>query len=247
LGFTRPRNAILGTVYAGIVEQTGKDVVNFKVGDEVYGITGIHFGAYAEYIAVNAQSVITKKPANASFSEAAAIAFGGQTAIYFLDKTNISKISNLKILVYGATSSVGTSVVQIAKYYHLDITAVCSEKGKNLVLKLGATKVIDYKTEDFTKLHTKYDIIFDAVGKISKRKCSHLLSKEGMYLTVGGIEYAKEKREQLIFLNELFEKGNYDATIDKTYSIDEIVEAHRYVDTERKKGNVVVKIASTDR
>lgn len=241
-GFIRPKNSILGTVYAGIIEQIGEQVKDFKVGDEVYGLTGFKFGTYATYTTVNEQNVIIPKPKNATFEEAAAIAFGGQTAIYFLQKTKIAEIPNLNILVYGATSSVGTAVIQIAKYYQANITAVCSESGRGLAMSLGANKVIDYKTEDFTQLPNKYDIIFDAVGKISNRKCKNLIAKNGIFITVGGHEIAKETREQLLFLGELFENGKYNATIDRIYSIDEIVEAHAYVDTGRKKGNVVLKI-----
>ncbi|MFA9212612.1 MAG: NAD(P)-dependent alcohol dehydrogenase [Candidatus Methylacidiphilales bacterium] len=241
-GFIRPKNPILGTVYAGIIEQIGEQVKDFKVGDEVYGLTGFKFGTYATYITVNEQSVIIAKPKNATFEEAAAIAFGGQTAIYFLQKTKIAEIPNLNILVYGATSSVGTAVIQIAKYYQANITAVCSESGRGLAMSLGANKVMDYKTEDFTQLPNKYDIIFDAVGKISNRECKNIIAKNGIFVTVGGLEIAKETSEQLLFLREQFENGKYNATIDRIYSIDEIVEAHAYVDTGRKKGNVVLKI-----
>lgn len=241
-GFNKPRKSILGTVYSGVVEQVGSHVKDFKVGDEVYGLTGFNFGTYAEYITVKGNSVVTKKPFNATFEEAAAIPFGAQTAIYFLEKTNLFKKPNLKVLIYGATGAVGTSAIQIAKYYNAEVTTVCSDYNKEFVLNLGADRLIFYNKEDFTKSRIKYDVIFDAVGKISKRQCSHLLNSDGIFLTVGGMEYATEKKEQLEFVRDLFEKGKYKAIIDKVFTIDEIVEAHRYVDTCRKKGNVVLKI-----
>jgi NADPH:quinone reductase-like Zn-dependent oxidoreductase len=242
LGFSKPRKPILGTVFSGIVEQAGKNVSNFKIGDEVYGITGFEFGTYAEYIAVSEKSVVVKKPSNATFEEAAAICFGGQTAYYFLEKANISKKANLKVLVYGATGAVGTAAIQIAKYHHAEVTAVCSEQGKELVQELSADKIILYNKEDYTKTAEKYAIIFDAVGKITKKQCEHLLNHGGIFKSVEGLDMASEEIIQLEFLRELFEKGKYKATIDKVYSIDEIVAAHRYVDTGRKKGNVVIKI-----
>jgi len=243
LGFSKPRKPILGTVFSGIVEQLGKSVNNFKISDEVYGITGFKFGTYAEYIAVSDKSVVVKKPFNATFEEAAAICFGGHTAVYFLQKAKIAEKSNPKILIYGATGSVGAAAIQIAKYYNAEVTAVCSENGKELVKELGANHIILYTNEDFTKISEKFDIIFDAVGKISKKQCLHLLNNEGIFKSVEGFEVAAGRIEQLELLRELFEKGKYNATIDRTYSIDGIIDAHRYVDTGRKKGNVVLKVA----
>lgn len=243
LGFFKPRKPILGTVFSGIVEQVGKNKKDFKIGDEVFGITGFKFGTYAEYITLSDKSIVTKKPSNATFEEAAAIPFGGQTAIYFLGKAKISEKTNPKILIYGATGSVGTAAIQIAKNYNAEVTVVCSEKGQDLVKELGADNIILYNKEDFTKSLEKFDIVFDAVGKTSKKQCVHLINKGGYYMTVGGFEVAAERKEQLELLRELFEKGKYKATIDRTYSIDEIIDAHRYVDTGRKKGNVVLKVA----
>lgn len=243
LGFSKPRKPILGTVFSGIVEQVGKNVSNFKIGDEVYGITGFNFGTYAAYIAMSDKSVVVKKPSNATFEEAAAICFGGQTAYYFLEKAKVSKKANLKILVYGSTGAVGTAAIQIAKYHNAEVTAVCSEQGKELVKELGADKIILYNKEDYTKTAEKFDIIFDAVGKITKKQCGHLLNQGGIFKSVESFDMASEEIEQLNFLRELFEKGKYKATIDRTYSIDEVVAAHRYVDTGRKKGNVVLKIS----
>jgi len=242
-GWNKPRNPILGTVYSGIIEQVGKDVKEFNVGDEVFGLRGFSFGTYAEYVSVKENSVISKKPVNASFEEAAAILFGGQTAYYFLSQTKISKIPMLNILVYGATSAVGTSALQIAKSYDANVTAVCSDYNEALVLKLGADRTIFYNKVDFTRSLEKYDVIFDAVGMISRKQCSHMLKHNGTYLTVNGLDYAREARAQINFIKELFEKGNYDATIDKTFYLNEIVDAHRYVETGRKKGNVILKIS----
>jgi len=243
LGFNKPRKPILGTVFSGVIEQTGKNVKGFKIDDEVFGLTGLKFGAHAEYITLSDKSVIIPKPVNAAFEEAAAILFGGQTAVYFLKKVKISEKANSKILIYGATGSVGTAVIQIAKYYNAQITAVCGEKGQSLVNELGIDDIILYDKEDFTQRQEKFDIIFDAVGKTSKKKCRPLLSKSGRFITVAGLDIAAERKEQLELLQTLFEAGKYSATIDKIYSIDEVVEAHRYVDTGRKKGNVVLKIA----
>lgn len=243
LGFRKPRKPILGVAFSGIVEQTGKYTKDFKVGDEVYGITGFQFGTYAEYIAVSEKSVIYKKPINATFEEAAALPFGGQTAIYFLEKAQIIQRKNPKVLIYGATGAVGSSAIQLSKYHNAEVTAVCSEGGKNLALELGAGEVIFYTQEDFTQTNEKFDIIFDAVGKITKKQCRHLLNENGSFVTVGGLEFAPDRVEQLQFLRELFEKGNYKAAIDRVYPMEEIVEAHRYVESGRKKGNVVLRIA----
>ena len=243
LGFNKPRNPILGTVFSGIVEQTGKNAKNFSHGDEVFGLTGFKFGAHAEYITVSIKSIIAKKPVNATFEEAAAILFGGQTAVYFLEKAKLSEKENPKILIYGATGSVGTAAIQIAKYYNAQVTAVCSEDGQGLVTELGVDDVIVYNKEDFTKRDEKFDAVFDAVGKTSKKQCAPLLKEKGYYGTVGGLEFAVERIEQIEFLSKLFENNNYKAVIDRVYSIDEIVDAYHYVDKGRKKGNVVLKIA----
>lgn len=240
LGFSKPRKSILGTIYSGIVEQVGKDVSEFKVGDEVFGMTGYQFGTYAEYISVAANSNVILKPQNASFEEAAALPFGGQTAIYFLEKAKIAEKKNPKVLIYGATGSVGVAAIQIAQHYDSDITAVCSSRGLEVVKNLGIKDVILYDQEDFTTTSKKYDIILDAVGKTSKQQCKKLLEKGGIYKTVGGLDAADENRRQLKILKALFEKGSYKAVIDKIYSMTQIVEAHRYVDSERKKGNVIL-------
>ncbi len=241
LGISKPRKPILGTAFSGVVETTGENVSKFKAGDKVFGMTGFNFGTHAEYIVINENSNVIEMPHNVTFEEAAAIIFGGHTAIYFLDKAKIADKPNKKILIIGATGSVGTSAIQIAKHHHADITAVCSSEGKKLVGELGVTNIILYDKEDFTKQTEKFDIIFDAVGKSNKKQCEILLNKNGIYKSVSS--YASETIQQLQLLKELFEKGELKALIDKTFQMNEIIEAHRYVDTGRKKGNVVLKIS----
>ena len=242
LGFNKPRNPVLGTAFSGIVEQTGKNVKGFSIGDEVFGLSGFRMGAHAEYMTIPEKSMVAKKPANAAFEEAAAITLGGHTSIYFLEQAKIKERENQKVLIYGATGSVGSAAIQIAKYRNAHVTAVCSEAGKKLAMELGADDVILYDKEDFTKRNKKYDIIFDAVGKSSKKQCGHLLSGSSQYVTVAEPNMAIERIEQLELLKTLFESGKYKAAIDRVFPLDEIAEAHRYVDTGRKKGNVVIKI-----
>ena len=242
LGISKPRKPILETVFSGVVESVGDKVFKFKEGDKVFGIIGFKFGTYAEHIAVNQNSNVIEMPNNATFEQAVAIIFGGQTAIYFLDKAKIAEISNPKILIIGATGSVGTAAIQIAKYQKADITAVCSFEGQKLVVELGVTNIILYDKEDFTKQTEKFDIIFDAVGKFNRKQCEKLLNRNGIYKSVSSVN-ASETIQQLQLLKELYEKGAFKAVIDKTFQMDEIVEAHRYVDTGRKKGNVVLRIS----
>lgn len=242
LGITKPRKPILGTVFSGVIEDLGTDVSKFNIGDKVFGMTGFKFGTYAEYISVNQNSNILEIPKNATYEEATAIIFGGQTAIHFLDNAKIAEKSNPKILIIGATGSVGTAAVQIAKHHNANITAVCSSDGLSLVDELGVKNVILYDKEDLTKQTEKFDIIFDAVGKSNKKQCKHLLHENGVYTGVNS-GYASETIQQLKLLKELFEKGEFKATIDKTFPMDKIVEAHRYVEAGRKKGNVVLKIS----
>lgn len=242
LGISVPRKHILGNVFSGIVEAVGVNVSKFKIGDKVFGMTGFKFGTYAEYIAVNQNSIVLEMPKNATYAEAAAIIFGGQTAIYFLDKAKIADKQNKKILIIGATGSVGTAAIQLARHHKADITAVCSSEGQRLVNELGVPNVILYDNEDFTKQTEKFDIIFDAVGKVNKRQIKSLLGVNGVYVSVSSGN-ASEKIQQLQLLKKLFEKGAFKAIIDKTFLMDEIIEAHRYVDTGRKKGNVVLKIS----
>jgi NADPH:quinone reductase-like Zn-dependent oxidoreductase len=252
LGITRPRKPILGSIIAGVVEEVGSNVTAFKVGDEIFGMTGLTFGTYAEYIALNQKATIVPKPLNASWEEAAAIVFGGSTAIHFLDKAGIKNEHSVdgtdqdknlkKILIYGATGSVGTSAVQLAKYYNAQVTAVCSSQGFGLMNALGIESVIDYTTVDFTTLKEKYDAIFDAVGKTTKKQWINNLTKGGKFLTVGGLDVAAETKDQLQLLKLMFETKQLNPVIDKTYSLDSIVQAHTYVDEGHKQGNVVIKV-----
>ena len=243
LGISKPRKPILGTVFSGVVETVGDIVSKFKVGDKVFGMTGFNFGTYAEYIAINQDSNVLEMPHNATFDDAVSLIFGGQTAIYFLKKAKIAEMSNPKILIIGATGSVGTGAIQIARYHKADITVVCSSEGFELVKSLGVYNVILYDKVDFTKQTNKFDIIFDAVGKTNKQECKHLLKEKGEYKSVDGSGYASETLKQLQLLKKLFEKGKFKAVIDKVFPMDKIVEAHRYVDTGRKKGNVVLRIS----
>jgi NADPH:quinone reductase-like Zn-dependent oxidoreductase len=242
LGFSKPRRPILGTVYAGIVTETGKNISRFKKGDKVFGITGFRFGTYAEYISVEDKSIIAKMPFNADFEETASLPFGWHTAIYFLKKTGIEKRKRQKLLIYGATGSVGTAAVQLAQYYGAQVTVVCSTRGTTLMKRLGVENIIYYDCQDFTQTTQRFDIIFDAVGKVSKAVCKHLLNKGGCFVTVGGLTVASANVGQLHFIRELFERGKCRAIVDKTYPLSDIVEAHRYVDTGRKKGNVVIRM-----
>lgn len=241
-GISKPRKPILGNVFSGVVESIGDKVSKFKVGDKVFGSTGFKFGTYAEYIAVKQNSNVIGMPKNATYDEAAAIIFGGQTAIYFLGNMKLTKKANPKILIIGATGSVGVAAIQIAKYYKADITAVCSTEGFELVKSLKISNIILYDKVDFTSQTSKYDVIFDAVGKTSKKQCKHLLKQNGIYKTVNGSGTASETIQQLTLLKELFEEGKLIAVIDKTFPMDKIVESHKYVDTGRKHGNVVLRI-----
>ncbi len=244
LGFSKPRKPVLGVVFSGIVEQAGEEATQFKAGDEVYGTTGFKQGCHAEYVCIPENKTITTKPENASFEEAAALPFGGQTAIYFLRKGKIEELNSPQVLVYGATGSVGAAAVQIARHYGATVTAVCSSRGKELAQKLQADHIILYDQEDFTKASSKFDIILDAVGKTNKKQCGSLLKPHGKFFTVEGNDIAAERKEYLEFLSGLFKNRHYAAIIDKVYPMEQVQEAHRYVDTGRKKGNVVLKISS---
>ncbi len=243
LGFSRPRNPVLGMVFSGIIEQAGSQVKRFKPGEKIFGTTGFKFGTYAEYVCIKENSVIAPMPVNASFEEAASLPFGWQTAIYFLQKAKLEKFKKAKVLIYGATGSVGTAAIQLAKYHDAIITAVCSSNGKDFIERLGIEDIISYDQQDFTKTTNRYDIIFDAVGKTSGRKCRHLLERHGRFVTVGGMDMATENEGRLRFIQALFEKGKCRAMIDRIYPFNEIVAAHGYVDTGHKKGDVVLSFS----
>ncbi|MGH1386201.1 NAD(P)-dependent alcohol dehydrogenase [Kordia sp.] len=241
-GFSKPRKPILGTVFSGVIEQVGSKTKNVVVGDEVFGVTGFKFGTHAEYLTISSEKLILKKPSNATHVEAASIVFGGQTAIYFLHKAKIQNKQRSKVLIIGAAGSVGSAAIQIAQYYESEITAVCHSNDKEFIKDFKIDHAIFYNQEDFTKNNSSFDIIFDTSGKFSKKQCKSLLKNGGIFKTVGGLEYATETMEQLIMLRELYEKGRYKAIIDKVYPFDKIIEAHRHVDSGRKKGNTVIEM-----
>ena len=260
-GINKPKRiTILGQDVAGVVEATGKNVKIFKVGDEIFGSTGFKMGAYAEYMCLPEDSELAIKPINMTFEEAAAVPLGGLNAIYFLEKAKIQ--NGQKVLINGAGGSIGTYAVQIAKSSGATVTGIDSTEKLDMLRSIGAENVIDYTQEDFTKKGGKYDVIFDVVRKSSFSGCVRLLNTNGIYLQanhgtlrrirgsltsmrsskriVSGT--AMEGTEDLNHLKKLIEEGKIKSVIDRQYSLEQIIEAHKYVETGQKKGNVVIKV-----
>lgn len=261
-GLLKPKRTILGTELAGVVEAIGSDVQTFKPGDAVFGLSGWNFGTHAEYVCLPETASITIKPANMTFQEAAAVCDGAYLALNILRKIDFKVASN--ILINGASGSIGSAGVQLAKYFGAKVTAVCNTKSQELLKSLGADEVMDYTKEVFTKNGQQYDVVFDAVGKSSFFKCKNILKPKGIYFStelgflaqniflpmltplLGGkkvmFPMPKDSKEDIEFIKKLIEAGKYKAVIDRVYPLKEIVEAARYVETGQKTGNVVITI-----
>jgi NADPH:quinone reductase-like Zn-dependent oxidoreductase len=268
LGLMRPRRPIPGTGFTGVIDALGKEVRQFKVGDLVFGETGVNFGANAEYVCVSETGVLDKLPGNMTDEEAATLCDGPLTSLSFLK--DVGKIQEgQKVLVNGAAGSLGSAAVQIARHFGAEVTGVCSTSNQEFVWSLGADKVIDYTETDFTQAEDDYDIIFDTVGKSSFSRCRSVLREDGAYLSpvlkisllfhmvwtsrferkkarfsATGLRPVEELRGLLKELVSLYKKGKLKTVIDRRYPLELATEAHRYVDTGHKRGNVVLTIAS---
>ena len=236
--FKPTRVKILGFEVAGVIEEVGKEIKQFKKSDSIFASCGFKFGGYAEYKCLRENNLISIKPSNMTFEEAATVPIGGISALRFLKMAGVKTGDN--VLIYGASGSVGTFAVQLAKSFGATVTAVCSTTNLKLVKSLGADKVVDYTQEDFTKMGLEFDVIFDAVGKTSKSACKKLMKQTGKFVSV--LKMPKGSPNDLQFLKELIEAGKLKTVIDRRYNIEQIREAHTYVEQFHKKGNVVINI-----
>jgi len=244
LGITKPRQPIFGSELAGEVEAVGDSVTRFKVGDRVFASTlTAQFGGYAEYKCLPETAMMAIQPNNMTFAEAAAVPIGATTALRLLRKGNIQR--GQKVLIYGASGSVGTYAIQLAKYFGADVTGVCSTANLEMVKSLGADHVIDYTKEDFATREERYDLIFDTVAKFPKTQYAKVLAPNGTFVSMAKMD-SKESMDNLVFIRDLIEAGEVKAVIDRCYPLEDMVEAHRYVDTGRKKGNVVIRVGRHD-
>ena len=243
-GLFKPKKEVLGHEFSGVVEAVGKAVAKYKVGDEVLGTpTLLKTGSYTEYLCIpedRAKGVLALKPKTLSFTEAAALPVGGMTALFLLKAAKLSP--GQQVLIYGASGSVGSSAIQIAKAQGATVTAVCSSSNFDMVKALGADRVLDYKQQDYTSLEQKFDLVFDAVGKTSKSKARKVLKSDGRFVTVKAL--TSPDQELFEELCELAEAGKVKPFIDKTFPLSNIVEAHEYVDKGRKRGNIVIEIGN---
>jgi NADPH:quinone reductase-like Zn-dependent oxidoreductase len=261
-GLFKPKKQILGTELAGTIEAIGKKVTTFKIGDEVFGLNTFQFGTHAEYVCVKEKKAIVIKPKSISFNEAGAVSDGAFLAYANIKKIDFSK--NPHILVNGATGAIGTATVQLAKYFGAEVTAVCNTKNIELIKSLGADHIYDYLTEDFTKSEAKYDFVLDVVGKSSFFKCKKILKPKGIYISselgylsqniflalLKPIMFGKkvlfpipiDTKKDIQFFGELIEKRQYKVVIDRVYTLDQIIEATKYVETGEKTGNVVISV-----
>lgn len=243
LGWNAPRQPVLGMVLSGEVDSVGPDAQSFEVGQPVIGFNQRRFGTYAQYVCWPEDGLVATRPANLTDEEAAAIPYGGLLALHSLRKADVR--AGQRVLIYGASGAVGTSAVQLARHFGAHVTGVCSTANVDLVTSLGATTVIDYTSEDFTEKAARYDLVFDAVGKrksaASLRQCRQALTPGGVCLSVDDGK-PQLRREDLVLLGELATKGEIAPVIDRRYPLDEIVEAHRYVDNGHKRGNVIITL-----
>ena len=239
LGFRGPRKSILGSQFAGEVEAIGKDVTKFKVSERVFGANGLKAGCYTQYKSMSESAVMTAMPKSLSFEEAACLPFGGMTVLQLLRPASISK--GQKVLIYGASGAVGTAAVQLAKHWGAEVTGVCSKANFEFVGRLGADKTIDYTAQDFTQNGEKYDVIFAAIQKIGVSQCKGSLKENGAFISVSKITSGSV--EKLETLKDLIERGRFVAVVEKTYDFGQIADAHRYVETGHKRGNVAITIS----